>query len=117
MGFFWVGGGEKVSSHKQREAHRFRVLALATGCRFEEEGWVCLKLRMDYRVQNAVILLTNKRYIMYDSHEGRLREETHAGGANVHSRLHTHTHTHISQKVLKKRPRDTKSEPVKNTTC
>lgn len=26
-------------------------------------GWACLKPRMDYRLRNAVILLTNKRYI------------------------------------------------------
>lgn len=48
---------------------------------------MCLKLRMDYGLQNAVILLTNKRYITLTR---RLREETlsHAG-------RQTYSHSHV----------------------
>lgn len=46
---------------------------------------MCLKPRMDYGLQNAVILLTNKRYIT-------LREETlsHAGRPNIQSLSRPH---------------------------
>lgn len=71
--------------------------------RLDKEG-ACFKLRMDYKIQDTVILLTNKLYIMYNSHERARREETLSHpGRKTHACLHVCTHMHIPQNMIIKR--------------
>lgn len=65
--------GRLVGSHRETGSPQVQSSGPGTSCRLGEERGCVLKPRMDYGLQNAIILLTNKPYI---SLTRRLREET-----------------------------------------